>query len=176
MGYRQASASVRMKAAKGFGAAEGDSAAGEDSMKDLAIAAMDSGGDPGKIAENLENMKDEDKQKVETLKMSVLEKAKSLPGVTAPLGFFDPVGFCTDCTEGKLCFYREVEVKHGRVAMLASAGFLVAEKFHPLFGGNIDVPSAFAFQQTPLDRFWIAIVAAAAIPEVTQVSYFNEPW
>ena len=36
-------------------------------------------------------------------------------------------------------FYREVELKHGRVAMLASLGFLVGEQFHPLFGGDINV-------------------------------------
>ena len=35
--------------------------------------------------------------------------AKTLPGVTAPLGFFDPVGFCSEegVTEGKIRFYRE---------------------------------------------------------------------
>merc|ERR1719171_704292 len=47
--------------------------------------------------------------------------AKELPGVTGPLGFFDPLGFCSadDVTEGKIKFYREVELKHGRVGMLA---------------------------------------------------------
>ena len=39
-------------------------------------------------------------------------------------------------------FYREVELKHGRVAMLASLGFLVGEQFHPLFGGQINVRPA----------------------------------
>merc|ERR1712039_1019032 len=144
-------------------------------MKDLATAAIDSAGDPGKIAVFLANMKVEDQQKVETLKMSVLEKAKSLPGVTAPMGFFDPLGFCAECSEGKLCFYREVEVKHGRVAMLASVGFLVGEQFHPLFGGDIDVPSYLAFQQTPLQTFWPAVVAAIAIPEVFSVMTFESP-
>merc|ERR1712048_224617 len=136
----------------------------------------DSAGDPGKIAVFLANMKDEDQQKVEELKMSVLEKAKSLPGNTAPLGFFDPLGFCADCSEGKLCFYREVEVKHGRVAMLASVGFLVGEQFHPLFGGNINVPSYIAFQQTPLQTFWPAVLIAVALPEMFSVSTFNPPW
>ena len=53
-----------------------------------------------------------------------LTYAQSLPGVTAPFGFFDPLGFCSadDVTEGKIKFYREVELKHGRVAMLASLG------------------------------------------------------
>merc|ERR1711871_1545963 len=37
--------------------------------------------------------------------------------------------------------YREAEVTHGRVAMTAVLGFLVAESFHPLFGGDIDGPA-----------------------------------
>merc|ERR1719352_832640 len=96
-----------------------------------------------------------------------------LAGVTAPMGFFDPLGFSTDCTGGKLLFYREVELKHGRVGMLASLGILVGEKFHPLFGGDIDVPAYKAFQQTPLQTFWPAVVAAIAIPELYSVFSFE---
>merc|ERR1712201_36497 len=77
--------------------------------------------------------------------------------------------------QGKLFFYREVEIKHGRVAMLASLGFLVGEQFHPLFGGDIDVPSLVAFQETPLQNFWPAVVAALAIPEIFSVFSFEEP-
>ena len=36
---------------------------------------------------------------------------RDLPGITDPLGFFDPAGFCEDATEGKIRFYREVEVR-----------------------------------------------------------------
>merc|ERR1719160_2254039 len=90
------------------------------------------------------------------------------------MGFFDPLGFSTECSEGKLLFYREVELKHGRVAMLATLGLLVGEQFHPFFGGNIDVPSYIAFQQTPLQNFWPAVVAAIAIPEVFSVQTFND--
>merc|ERR1719199_1329772 len=59
--------------------------------------------------------------------------AKELPGVTEPLGFWDPLGFCSDenLTEGKLKFYREVELKHGRVGMLAALGFLVGKELPP---------------------------------------------
>jgi hypothetical protein len=97
-------------------------------------------------------------------------------GITAPLGFFDPLGFATTATTGgKLLFYREVELKHGRVAMLASLGIVVGEQFHPLFGGDIDVPSAVAFQQTPLETFWPAVVAAIAIPEIFSVFTFQDP-
>mmetsp|Transcript_27082 Transcript_27082/g.42076 ORF Transcript_27082/g.42076 Transcript_27082/m.42076 type:complete len:247 (-) Transcript_27082:227-967(-) len=100
---------------------------------------------------------------------------KQLAGVTAPVGFFDPVGFTSDKSEGKVRFYREVELKHGRLGMLAALGFLVGENFHPLFGGNIDDPAYLAFQQTPLQTFWPAVVTAIAILEVFSVFSFNSP-
>merc|ERR1719352_1502395 len=104
--------------------------------------------------------------------------AKEMPGVLAPMGFFDPMGFCSadDVTKGRIKFYREVELKHGRLGMLAALGFVVGENFHPLFGGDIDVPSYLAFQQTPLQTFWPAVVAAIAIPEVFSVFSFNSPF
>merc|ERR1719161_1718126 len=101
--------------------------------------------------------------------------AQEMPGVTEPLGFWDPLGFCSDekLTEGKLKFYREVELKHGRLGMLAALGFPVAEQFHPLFGGDIDVPSFTAFQETPLETFWPIVVIAIAIPEIYSVFTFE---
>merc|ERR1719440_1004536 len=104
--------------------------------------------------------------------------AKTLPGITGPLDFFDPAGFCSqeNVTEGKIRFYREVEVKHCRVAILAALGFPVAEQFHPLFGGNIDVPSYIAFQETPLQTFWPAVVFLISIAEVFSVFSFNSPF
>jgi hypothetical protein len=171
LSYRQALKSVRMEA-KGSSA---DNENSQDAWRELATAAMDSAGDPDQIAAFVVNLKGKEKQQFETMKTDTLELAKSLPGVTGPLGFFDPAGFCTDCSEGKLCFYREVELKHGRVGMLAALGFLVGEKFHPLFGGDIDVPSYLAFQQTPLEVFWPSVVAAIAIPEVFSVYTFAEP-
>jgi len=103
--------------------------------------------------------------------------AQTLPGALPPLGFWDPLGFCSadDVTEGKIRFYREVELKHGRVGMLAALGFLVGENFHPLFGGDIDVPAYLAFQQTPLQTFWPAVVVAIAIPEIYSVFSFETP-
>merc|ERR1719281_2408562 len=98
-------------------------------------------------------MTGEEKETVEEIKKAVQLKAEDMAGVTGPMGFFDPLGWATDTPAGKLLFYREVELKHGRICMLASLGILVAEKFHPLFGGNIDVPAYVAFQQTPLQSF-----------------------
>merc|ERR1719224_190585 len=102
--------------------------------------------------------------------------AKTLPGITGPLDFFDPMGFCSEdnITEGKIRFYREVELKHCRVAMLAALGFPLAEQFHPLFSTD-DAPSFSAFQQTPLQTFWPAVVFAIAIPEIFSVFTFENP-
>ena len=64
-------------------------------------------------------------------------------GATAPFGFFDPLGLSKDVDAGRLAFYREAEIKHGRVAMLASVGFLFQE--HYTFTG-IDSPSYVSFE------------------------------
>lgn len=85
---------------------------------------------------------------------------RNMPGISAPLGLFDPVGFSKDATEGKIKFYREVELKHSRIAMLAALGFPIGEQFHPLFGGEVDVPSYIAFQVR--EATFIAAAAAAA--------------
>merc|ERR1712187_691887 len=84
-----------------------------------------------------------------------------LPGVLPPLNWFDPAGFTTDIDKEKLLFYREAEIKHGRICMSASLGFLVAERFHPVFGGAIDVPSVAAGKDARLLPFWAAIFLLA---------------
>jgi len=96
-------------------------------------------------------------------------------GITEPLGFWDPLEFCDGKPEGRLRFYREVELKHARVAMLAALGFVVGEQFHPLFGGGIDSPAYKAFQETPLQTFWPYVVFGIALPEVTSVFTFVDP-
>lgn len=59
---------------------------------------------------------------------------QNLPGVSKPLGFFDPLGFSKGKTEIEFKKIQESELKHGRIAMLASLGLLVQNYFHPLFG------------------------------------------
>jgi len=70
--------------------------------------------------------------------------AYGLPGSLDPVPEFDPAGFAADCTLGEMKRYREAEVTHARVAMLAVLGFLVSESFHPFFGGEIDGPAIYA--------------------------------
>ena len=55
-----------------------------------------------------------------------------MSGVTAPFGFFDPMGLTPETNE-ELQLFREAELAHGRVAMMAAAGFLIQENFHPIF-------------------------------------------
>jgi len=99
---------------------------------------------------------------------------KEWAGISEPLGFFDPLGFSNDASEFKMRFYREAELKHGRVAMLAAAGFLVAEKFHPMWGGNINVPSYIAFQQTGLAKSGTWTVSLAQIAAFEFINYADK--
>jgi len=99
-----------------------------------------------------------------------------LPGVLPPLNWFDPAGFTTDIDKGKLLFYREAEIKHGRICMSASLGFLVAEKFHPLYGGAIDVPSVYAGKDPRLSAFWAAIFVASAGLEASTLQRGSWLW
>jgi hypothetical protein len=141
-------------------------------MRDVAMKVTSN----DEIKNEAEKMDEETKKDVAELSESVLEKARNMAGVTAPMGFWDPLGFVSPkMSEGKLLFYREVELKHGRICMLASLGILVGENFHPLFGGDIDVPAYRAFQETPLQTFWLAVVAAIAIPEMYSVPTFASP-
>jgi len=62
--------------------------------------------------------------------------AWGLPGSIAPVENFDPLGFAKNAPLSLMKRWREAEVHHGRVAMLASLGLLVTEEpieFHPLF-------------------------------------------
>ena len=97
-------------------------------------------------------------------------------GITGPFGFFDPLSLAAGKSEQRLKYFREAELKHARVAMLAAAGFVVAEGFHPLFGGNIDVPSYVAYQQTPLQTFWPVVVLYVGIVEIFSVFTFESPF
>merc|ERR1719502_1239777 len=86
--------------------------------------------------------------------------AYGLPGNFNALGGaelnFDPAGFLEGKSEVEVNRYRECELTHGRVGMLASAGFLVQEKFHPLFSGD----GGPAIEQIPQLPIWLWAVMA----------------
>ena len=72
---------------------------------------------------------------------------------------FDPAGFLEGKNELEVNRYRECELTHGRVGMLASAGFLVQEKFHPLFSAD----GGPAIDQIPALPVWLWGVMGAGI-------------
>lgn len=47
-------------------------------------------------------------------------------GVQAPVGFWDPVGFTSDGDDAAFKRRRSVELKHGRISMMAAMGGLDA--------------------------------------------------
>mmetsp|Transcript_87226 Transcript_87226/g.260209 ORF Transcript_87226/g.260209 Transcript_87226/m.260209 type:complete len:297 (+) Transcript_87226:88-978(+) len=56
-------------------------------------------------------------------------------GALEPVGFFDPLGFCSPGDEGKFRGLRAAELKHGRVAMLAAVGAVTQHYIRfPFFG------------------------------------------
>ncbi len=77
-------------------------------------------------------------------------------GVLPPVGFWDPLGFCRDGDVDTFKRRRAVELKHGRVAMLAVVGYLVAEIAR--FPGAIDLDGT-TFQSIPN-----GVAAIKAIP------------
>ena len=82
-----------------------------------------------------------------------------LPGNLGPAGDFDPANFLKNKEELEVFRYREAELTHGRVSMLASLGFLVQEKFHPLFSGD----GGPAIDQIPQLPVWLWAVMAGGI-------------
>ncbi|KAJ1404623.1 chlorophyll a/b-binding protein domain-containing protein, partial [Ochromonadaceae sp. CCMP2298] len=68
-------------------------------------------------------------------------------GVLPPVGFFDPLGFCNDCDQETFDRRRTVELKHGRVAMLAVTGYIVQEVFR--FPADLVVDGTLKFADVP---------------------------
>ena len=93
-----------------------------------------------------------------------------LPGNIAPVGNFDPLGLTSELSVEEVKRFREAEVTHGRVAMLATVGYLVGESFHPLFGGSIDGPAneALAKVQEVAPQFFFGLAIAIGISETTR--------
>jgi len=138
----------------------------DDRARDISMRAM------------MANMDDKSKSAVVKASQAAVVKAEAItretmPGAMAPIGFFDPFGFTTEANAGRLLYLREAELTHGRVCMLASLGFLVGEKYHPFFGGNLEMPSVFVPQEIPYGAFWPAIFLAIAIPEINRLKEYE---
>mmetsp|Transcript_34535 Transcript_34535/g.56469 ORF Transcript_34535/g.56469 Transcript_34535/m.56469 type:complete len:236 (+) Transcript_34535:484-1191(+) len=91
-----------------------------------------------------------------------------LPGSSAPFGFFDPLGFTKDMDLNGVKRFREAEVMHGRVAMMATIGYIIGENT-PTITYGFDFPHTIANNQLPevpvavLLPFFLAINFAEAL-------------
>jgi len=91
-----------------------------------------------------------------------------LPGAISPLGFFDPLGFSKNTELNGVKRLREAEVMHGRVAMMATVGYLIGEST-PTITYGMNVHHTIANNQIPevpgtvLFPFFLAINIAEAL-------------
>jgi hypothetical protein len=113
---------------------------------------------------------------------NVLEYAKNLPGVTQPFpNIFDPADLLARAASSprpirELRRWRESEIVHGRVAMLAALGFIVGEQLEDFptlynFDGHITGPAIYHFQQVEARGaiFWEPLVLFIGILEAYRV-------
>ena len=90
-----------------------------------------------------------------------------LPGRLAPNVYFDPLGFAERADDALMNRYREAELTHGRVAMLATIGFIAGEKVEGssfLFDSQITGPAITHITQVP-SLFWALLVTVIGASE-----------
>merc|ERR1719276_464556 len=96
-------------------------------------------------------------------------------GVQSPVGFWDPLGLAADGNEERFRRRRETEIKHGRICMLATMGYMTPE-ITGKFSGYLspsqdlkfeDVPNGLAaISKVPLAG-WVQIFLYAGFCEVS---------
>jgi len=79
-------------------------------------------------------------------------------GVQPPLGFFDPLGLLNNASQERFDQLRYTEIKHGRVSMLAVAGFLANY-------GGLRLPGNIDFSGTTFESIPSGYAALGAIPK-----------
>ncbi|CAL5223979.1 g6590 [Coccomyxa viridis] len=109
----------------------------------------------------------------------VISYAQNMPGVTAPFpNIFDPANLLgtTGASNTKireLRRWREAELTHGRVAMLAALGFIVQEQLEDFPGPfpNVRGPAIYHFQQVEAEGavFWLPLLLFIGVCESYRV-------
>jgi len=97
-----------------------------------------------------------------------------LPGAIAPLGYFDPLGFCKDRSLSGVKRFREAEIMHGRVAMMATVGYLVAENT-PTIAYGFDHPTIANNMIPEIPLFGVMFPFFLAI-NITEALRANRGW
>merc|ERR1711979_23221 len=107
---------------------------------------------------------------------SPLRAFESELGVQAPVGFWDPLGFASDGDVASFNRRRSVEIKHGRICMLATMGYITPEitgklpgYLSPSMGIKFaDVPNGLAAISKVPSAGWAQILAYGAFCELSQ--------
>lgn len=101
----------------------------------------------------------------EAVKSGLLQGCAPFPDGVDAFGFFNGID------EAEAQRFADVEITHGRVAMLAALGFLVGEQVEGssfLFDSNVTGPAINHFQQVP-PLFWGLLGAGVFFAESTRV-------
>ena len=91
-----------------------------------------------------------------------------MPGATAPFKGFDPLGLATLGSDSPLAWVRAAELKHSRVAMLATTGYLVQAAgvhFPGMLSSDVSFESLSIMK--PLDAW-------DAVPDLGECGSLNE--
>merc|ERR1712066_1081500 len=96
-------------------------------------------------------------------------------GVQEPVGFWDPVGYTTDGSVENFNRRRQTELKHGRISMLATMGYITPEltgKFPGYLSPSMnlkfaDIPNGLAAVSKVPALGWVQMVAYAAYCELS---------
>jgi hypothetical protein len=116
------------------------------------------------------------KAKLPSYSSCVLRAFENELGVQAPVGFWDPVGFTADGSVENFQRRRQTELKHGRISMLATMGYITPEitgklpgYLSPSMGLKFaDVPNGLAAISKVPAAGWAQILAYMAYCEVSQ--------
>lgn len=81
-------------------------------------------------------------------------------GAQPPLGFFDPLGLLKDADEARFQRLRDVEVKHGRISMLAVLGHIVTTA-----GIHLPGEIAFGVPFSSIDNGLAGLFGPHAVPQ-----------
>jgi len=96
-------------------------------------------------------------------------------GAQMPLGMWDPLGLVAGAEQDEFDRLRWVELKHGRVSMLAVVGYLVTYA-GVRFPGAEDIPSGFAALDNLPGMVWAQLIATWAMMEAANQDQFVGPW
>merc|ERR1740123_2957720 len=94
-------------------------------------------------------------------------------GVQAPFGFWDPVGFTTDGDEAAFKRRRATEVKHGRISMLATMGYITPEitgRFPGYLSRSVDLK----FADVPNGLAALSKIPAAGLAQIVAYGFYCE--